>query len=184
MEEIISEIKRILNESNINIDKISDEYTIDKLTAILTSKNNEKNKEIIKIPKEPGIYFVLNNLDDIEFRDDTDLLHYYNENFPYDYEKLNKKKEILKEKKYLKNILYIGKATELNQRLKQYMKYGCNKCKIHKGGRAIWQINNYQYLKVFWIEIKNKIQAEKAEKKLLSEFKSKNTVYPFANWRE
>ena len=37
-------------------------------------------------------------------------------------------------------VIYIGKATSLRNRLSQYMKFGSGKKVGHKGGRYIWQL--------------------------------------------
>lgn len=39
--------------------------------------------------------------------------------------------------------IYIGKASSLNKRLKQYLRFGQGKNVGHYGGRYIWQLNNH-----------------------------------------
>lgn len=80
-------------------------------------------------------------------------------------------------------ILYIGKADGkkgLRQRLKQYMNYGWDHATNHKGGRAIWQIEDAGLLLLAFEECED---AEAREKQLLADYKAKNGSYPLANWR-
>ena len=80
-------------------------------------------------------------------------------------------------------ILYIGKADGkkgLRQRLKQYMNYGWGHVTNHKGGRAIWQIEDAGLLLLAYEECED---AEAQEKQLLADYKAKNGSYPLANWR-
>lgn len=80
-------------------------------------------------------------------------------------------------------ILYIGKADGkkgLRQRLKQYMNYGWGHATNHKGGRAIWQIEDTGLLLLAFEECKD---ARAREKQLLADYKTKNGSYPLANWR-
>ena len=83
-----------------------------------------------------------------------------------------------------KKVLYIGKANGKNglqQRLKQYVLYGYNKSKIHKGGRAIWQLENS---KDFMVEYACVDNPEEMEKQLITKYKEQNNgSYPLANWR-
>lgn len=99
---------------------------------------------------------------------------------PYDVELLQKKYESCRNRK----LLYIGKAggkRGLKQRLRQYVLYGYNESKIHKGGRAVWQIEDAQELLVEYACVDN---PEEAEKLLLGEYKYQNNgVLPLANWR-
>ena len=99
---------------------------------------------------------------------------------PYGIELLQKKYENCKNKK----LLYIGKAggeKGLKQRLRQYVLYGYNESKVHKGGRAVWQIEDAQELLVEYACVDN---PEAAEKYLLKQYKHQNNgVFPLANWR-
>ena len=98
----------------------------------------------------------------------------------YDIGLLQKKYESCKNRK----LLYIGKAggkRGLKQRLRQYVLYGYNESKIHKGGRAVWQIEDAQNLLVEYACVDN---SEEAEKYLLKQYKHQNNgVLPLANWR-
>ena len=79
--------------------------------------------------------------------------------------------------------LYIGKADGrkgLRQRIKQYMDYGWSHAANHKGGRAIWQIEDAGLLLLAYEECED---AETREKQLLADYKAKNGSYPLANWR-
>ena len=98
----------------------------------------------------------------------------------YDEYKLRDKYNQCKDKK----TLYIGKANGKNglqQRLRQYILYGYNKSKIHKGGRAIWQLENSKNFMVEYACVDN---PEKMEQYLITKYKEQNNgTYPLANWR-
>lgn len=82
-----------------------------------------------------------------------------------------------------KSVLYIGKANGrggLRQRVRQYIKYGWNTAANHKGGRAVWQVENFP---IFLLEYEVCEDCEQREHELLAAFKHENGVYPLANWR-
>lgn len=83
-----------------------------------------------------------------------------------------------------RTILYIGKAERgdggLRKRITEFVRYGYGLCNNHRGGRAIWQIENNKALLLDYFECEN---AEIQEKQMLKEFKAKHGSYPFANWR-
>ncbi len=103
-------------------------------------------------------------------------------------------KEVLEEKYakcHDKRTLYIGKANGRNglqQRIRQYIHFafGDKKTINHKGGRAIWQIENYESLLLTYEECAD---CETVEHDLLKEYKDRNKggnkdgVYPLANWK-
>lgn len=77
------------------------------------------------------------------------------------------------------NVIYIGKAEDLNNRVKQYMDFGCGKPVGHYGGRYIWQIASSDNLTVCWKEFEN---ARGKEKEMILKFKDEhNGMLPFAN---
>ena len=128
------------------------------------------------IPEAPGVYWVLRSEGmSIHFTE-----HTYNHSAKlYPVEMLSSKYKDCKDQ----NILYIGKADGkkgLRQRLKQYMNYGWDKATNHKGGRAIWQIEDTGLLLLAFEECKD---ARAREKQLLADYKAKNGSYPLANWR-
>lgn len=82
-----------------------------------------------------------------------------------------------------KQTLYIGKARGkkgLRQRLQQYMKYGWNEAGNHKGGRAIWQIQNAGMLLLTYEPCSDCVMREH---QLLRDYRTTNGCYPLANWR-
>lgn len=79
-----------------------------------------------------------------------------------------------------KKTLYIGKAKDLQKRIKQYISYGLNKGKVHKGGRAIFQIEDYKQLEIELIYTNDYVLEEK---KLQKQYLIDNKVLPLANWR-
>lgn len=128
------------------------------------------------IPDLPGIYWILAPEGmPIVFHDRA----YHSKGQIYPPEKLYHKFEHCAEHK----TLYIGKAEGkhgLRQRLKQYMDYGRGQGKIHRGGRAIWQIENADFLLVAYEVCK---QPGVQEHQLLREYRAQNGTYPLANWR-
>lgn len=128
------------------------------------------------IPEVSGVYRVLRPEGmPIRFTE-----HTYNHSAKiYPVEVLSHKYEGCKDQE----ILYIGKADGkkgLRQRLKQYMNYGWDKATNHRGGRAIWQIEDAGFLLLAFEECED---AEAREKQLLADYKAKNGSYPLANWR-
>lgn len=128
------------------------------------------------IPEVSGVYWVLRPEGmTIRFTE-----HTYNHSTKlYPVEKLSRKYKDCKDQE----ILYIGKADGkkgLRRRLKQYMNYGWDQATNHKGGRAIWQIEDVGLLLLAFEECEN---AATREKQLLTDYKAKNGSYPLANWR-
>ena len=81
-------------------------------------------------------------------------------------------------------ILYIGKATSLQSRLKQYMNFGQGKNVGHYGGRLIWQLKDSQNFIVCWKPLTNE-EPRKYEENLIKNFKKEhNEERPFANLQD
>lgn len=79
-------------------------------------------------------------------------------------------------------IVYIGKATSLFTRLRQYADFGAGKPIGHWGGRYIWQLADRDELLVAWKECEPGLTPEKAEADLVGEFKRAfGGLLPFAN---
>ena len=77
------------------------------------------------------------------------------------------------------NIVYIGKATDLQKRLNQYFNFGNGKNVGHYGGRLIWQLENSKNLQVCW-----KVTSEDPriiEAELIQKLSTKFGKRPFAN---
>ena len=80
-------------------------------------------------------------------------------------------------------IIYIGKATSLRDRLSQYMKFGIGKKIGHKGGRYVWQIKDSANLLVCWKRTDE--EPRDVEKKMIAEVKlSHKGRRPFANLQD
>lgn len=76
-------------------------------------------------------------------------------------------------------VVYIGKANNLNGRLRQYMQFGCGKNIGHRGGRYIWQLADSDELVVCWKRIENPREVEHA---MITDFKNSHSGQrPFAN---
>lgn len=129
-----------------------------------------------RIPEVSGVYWVLRPEGlTIRFTE-----HTYNHSAKlYPVDTLFRKYKDCKDQE----VLYIGKADGkkgLRQRLKQYMNYGWDQATNHKGGRAIWQIEDAGLLLLAFEECEN---AAVREKQLLADYKAKSGSYPLANWR-
>ncbi len=77
-------------------------------------------------------------------------------------------------------VVYIGKATSLKKRMRQYFAFGQGKKIGHYGGRYIWQLSNSKDLLVCWKELPND-SPEQVEALLISLFKKQFSKRPFAN---
>lgn len=129
------------------------------------------------LPEEPGVYWVLAPEG---FRIRFHERPYHPKSKLYAAQTLQNKLDKTADQK----ILYIGKAQGkrgLRQRLRQYVNYGQGKTNIHQGGRAIWQIEENEFL-LLGYEVSS--QADVRERQLLQGFKEKNHSYPLANWRK
>ena len=79
--------------------------------------------------------------------------------------------------------MYIGKAggamNKLHNRIMQYVKHGYGEAKNHRGGRAIWQIDDNKNLLLGYYVCEN---PEAEEHRLLVEYFNKYGKLPLANW--
>ena len=132
-----------------------------------------KNKKYNYIPKQSGIYRVL-NLDNIQIKfqsSSTNLKHSL-----YPTAMLQAKYDVTKSSR----LLYVGKGKNLHKRIKQYVKYGLNLVDNHKGGRAIFQIKDYKNL---YIEVVLCDRCEYVEKNMLIGYKEHYKELPVANMK-
>lgn len=128
------------------------------------------------IPDVPGVYWVLAPKG-LPIQFEPAALNRSAPFYPVDI--LTQKYAVCKDK----GILYIGKASGkkgLRQRLQQYMKYGWNEAANHKGGRAIWQIQNSGMLLLTYEPCPDCVEREH---QLLHDYQAVNGCYPLANWR-
>ena len=149
------------------------------------------NNGLKSIPNISGYYLVWCPLNlSVQIREKTDAVLTFSKDgkekdLLYPKILLEKKMELIEKipdnNRYL---FYIGKADRksggLRDRIIEFVRYGYGKCKTHRGGRAIWQIENNKDLLLEWIPCEN---SEAVEKKMLKEYKKKYTTYPLANWR-
>jgi hypothetical protein len=145
-----------------------------------------KNGGLANIPNEEGIYVVMAPDDfEITFSDGTSAITSYNgKNMLYTGQTLREKFERSDQR-----ILYIGQASgednKLKDRIEQLIKYGYNQSGFnannHRGGRAIWQINNNRKLQLGYLAIDC---AQSKEKMWLVKYKKTYSTYPVANWRK
>lgn len=129
------------------------------------------NKSLI--PKEKGVYVILNLEKEINF------LKIGTGGF-FKAKEPNVEIAILKQN-WVENtdVIYIGKATELQKRLNQYFCFGNGKNVGHYGGRHIWQLENSKNLIVCWKVTEDNPRDE--EKKLIQLFFKQYDKLPFAN---
>lgn len=85
---------------------------------------------------------------------------------------------------YDAEILYFGKAEcklGILERLTKYRRFGNGKRSGHSGGRAIWQLEDAQNLKVYW-RVTGDQNADDEEGTLIEAFKHAHRgSRPFAN---
>jgi hypothetical protein len=79
-------------------------------------------------------------------------------------------------------VVYIGKATSLKSRLRQYFSFGQGKNIGHYGGRLIWQIKDSNELVVCWKSLSADPREFEAE--LIKQFVSTYGRRPFANLKD
>jgi len=154
-------------------------------------KRQLDNNSLSSIPNKNGYYIVYSPEGfEIKFNSQTDAVKSYVKrgeiiDLVYPLEILNSKLEAvqsIKDKEY-RDILYIGKAeggNGLRQRIKQFVGYGYKTSNNHRGGRAIWQIENNKSLLLDYFVCEN---AEARERDFLNAFKQKYNTYPLANWQ-
>lgn len=154
----------------------------------LVEKPEEKNNLLNKIPEAEGFYEVIVKKEDM---DKIKFGEYKTVNGEPFCPVAGNKKIILKSPNELQTIfennnsetLYIGKADNLRQRIKQLvnMAFGGT---AHRGGIDLWAINDYEkYLQIEWSRLGDFTNGPAAvEKELLNEFKEKhNGNLPVAN---
>lgn len=132
------------------------------------------------IPNEKGVYMVLKPKNiGINILPTTTAIHdYEDKTMLYDTNELNTKYE-----RTDKTVLYIGKAggnNKLRGRIRQLVRYGYGEADNHRGGRAIWQIENNKDLLIGYFVYNS---PESKEKQLLEIYKGQYGVLPLANWK-
>jgi len=88
-------------------------------------------------------------------------------------------------------IVYVGKAGRapgsrrgLRARLREYAAFGSGKAVGHRGGRAIWHLDDYAQLLVAWRETAPGRRASDEESEMLADFITHHAGrLPFANMR-
>jgi hypothetical protein len=74
--------------------------------------------------------------------------------------------------------MYIGRAGNLNSRIKLLARYGRGEPVAHQGGRYLWQLTDYVRLQVAWLLAADPVSAEAT---LLEDFENVLGQLPFAN---
>lgn len=135
-----------------------------------------------------GIYVVhMPDGFNMQIRADSDAIEeYHGRSMIYPKVKLEDKWEVLSLNGISEDgLLYIGKANASNgrglkKRITEFVKYGYGLCNNHRGGRAVWQLENNKELLLEIIECPN---PEEIEHQKLLAYKQIYEDYPFANWR-
>lgn len=78
------------------------------------------------------------------------------------------------------NVMYIGKATNLRNRLKQLLRFGAGANVGHWGGRYLWQLSDANDLIIAWKETPME-DPRTVEIRMLTEYVNKYGKRPFAN---
>ncbi|QKJ31332.1 hypothetical protein HQ865_16705 [Mucilaginibacter mali] len=130
------------------------------------------------IPKQKGVYFILNDKTIEPVFLETGCGGYYKQKNP------NVIPEVLK-KNWVKHThtLYIGKANNLRRRLKLYLDFGKGRPVSHQGGRYIWQLSHSDDLIVCWKILDSEVPRS-IEEELIRSFKSQFGDRPFANLQD
>ncbi len=79
-------------------------------------------------------------------------------------------------------VIYIGKATSLKNRLRQYFRFGQGKNVGHYGGRLIWQLKYSRELVVCWMPLG--ADPGGFESELIRQFVNVYGCRPFANLKD
>jgi hypothetical protein len=133
------------------------------------------NGELLRVPVEPGVYAVLSTgLGEPVFLDKS-AGGWFKRKDPTVARNVLESKWVAGE-----SILYIGKATRLHQRLRQYADFGRGKPVGHWGGRYIWQFRGSPDLMVAWRSTPDASPRD-VEISLLDEFQAAHGQLPFAN---
>jgi hypothetical protein len=78
-------------------------------------------------------------------------------------------------------VVYIGKADNLQRRLREYARFGAGEPVGHWGGRYIWQLADSDELLVAWTRCAEGQTAAGLERELVGAFKQRYGCLPFAN---
>ncbi len=131
------------------------------------------------IPDASGIYMVLRDKDSpVEFLEEGTGGYFKGKNPNVLIAEL--------EKNWVDNtiVVYIGKATSLKKRLRQYFRFGQGKRVAHWGGRLIWQLKDSADLTVCWTKLPEDMISRNVEADLIQQFKSIYGTHPFANLQD
>ncbi len=143
------------------------EYTFEELRSSIVRKNIPRCSGIYKVYMPPNFR--------VKFRADSDAPYK-----AYDVDKLLEKWEtICNFSGYEDGLLYIGKADNLRSRISQYVRTGGGKRANHRGGRAIFQLENNRQLQIKIYECENCKEREAEEIDTYLNFRK---ALPLANW--
>ncbi|MBS3937977.1 MAG: hypothetical protein KGZ50_05355 [Peptococcaceae bacterium] len=139
------------------------------------------NSNCAHVPVEKGVYFVVVPKDfEVQFSAKTAAIEEHGGHLLlYPAEELARRFQASDKK-----ILYIGKASgennRLRQRLSQLVRYAYGEGHNHLGGRALWQICNAHQLLIGYLSCE---QSQQVEANLLHEYVNRFGILPVANWQ-
>lgn len=150
----------------------------------------EREGKLISIEETSGIYLIrMPDNFKIDIRPSTDAIDVYKErSMLYGMERLKDKWKTICHGEVDNKIVYIGKADRnsktkrnLRKRVTELIKYGYGECNNHRGGRAIWQLENNKELLLEVIQCEN---PREKEREFLINYHNKCGEYPFANFKK
>lgn len=132
------------------------------------------------IPTIPGIYVVL-RFDSMEEPGEQNTGGKFNGKDPTcRLEDVQKKWQVVSNAE----VLYIGKATNLRDRIRKLIRFGKGEPSSHYGGRLLWHINSNEKLLVRWKALDYSESPKTLESNFLMAFQTANRGHlPFANMR-
>ena len=139
--------------------------------------------DLLEIPREPGVYAVLRDNNQIPHVLDASVGGWFKGKNPtMDRHTLTAKLSRSAE------TLYIGKADKgsgnrgLRKRITEFVQFGNGEPIGHWGGRCIWQLADSQDLRIAWLPVLDRSAGE-MESELIDEFLHTYASLPFANLR-
>lgn len=139
--------------------------------------------DLLEIPREPGVYAVLRDNNQIPHVLDASVGGWFKGKNP------TMDRGVLTAKlSHSADTLYIGKADKgsgnrgLRKRITEFVRFGNGEPVGHWGGRCIWQLADSQDLRIAWLPVIDRLASE-IETELLEEFVRTYSSLPFANLR-
>ena len=147
------------------------------LGALLERVTSPGSATWLDLPKSPGIYAVcLAGWEVRQFNNDAGLARHAK---PASVGTLTDKRDRLADAGQT-DILYVGKANVLRNRVRQLVRFGAGRANNHKGGEWLWQLDGVREAQV-WMWCCPGDEPEQLERRLLKAFKADHGEWPLAN---